>query len=103
MISTGVVRKLDALGRIVIPKEVRESINITEKDPMEILIKGEHIILRKYQSSLSCHITGRISSENIILAQGKLVLSKEGLKQLIQEIKGRNIELVDVVQRDQKG
>lgn len=46
MKSTGIVRKVDELGRIVIPKELRTTLNIEEKDSLEIYVDGEHIILR---------------------------------------------------------
>lgn len=89
--STGIVRKLDQLGRVVIPKEIRGGLNIAEKDPMEILIDGDRIILRKYQSTQACQITGEISTDNVSLADGKLVLSPNALQQIINELKQRNI------------
>ena len=46
--STGIVRKTDELGRIVIPKELRETLRIEEGTPLEIFIKGPEIILKKY-------------------------------------------------------
>lgn len=49
MKSTGVVRRVDELGRIVIPMELRKSFGIEEKDPLEIFVEGEQIMLRKYQ------------------------------------------------------
>ena len=48
MKATGLVRKVDELGRIVIPKELRRTLNIEEGDPLEIFIDGEEVILRKY-------------------------------------------------------
>ena len=48
-LSTGIVRKVDELGRIVIPKELRTTLNIEEKDSLEIYVDGEHIILKKYE------------------------------------------------------
>lgn len=48
MKSTGVVRKVDRLGRVVIPIELRRSLDIEEKDALEIFIEGENIILKKY-------------------------------------------------------
>lgn len=47
--STGIVRKVDELGRIVLPKELRSTLNIQEKDPLEIFVEDSDIILRKYQ------------------------------------------------------
>ncbi|MEK9198826.1 AbrB/MazE/SpoVT family DNA-binding domain-containing protein [Ureibacillus sp. FSL E2-3493] len=48
MKSTGIVRKVDELGRLVIPKELRKTLGIGEKDPIEIFIDGHQIILQKY-------------------------------------------------------
>ena len=47
MKSTGIVRKLDELGRVVIPKEIRSKLDIEEKDPIEIYVDGSSIILKK--------------------------------------------------------
>lgn len=49
MKSTGIVRKVDELGRIVLPIELRRTLGIEEKDHIEIFVDGESIILRKYQ------------------------------------------------------
>lgn len=49
MKSTGIVRKVDELGRIVLPIEMRRTLDIEEKDALEIYVDGESIILRKYQ------------------------------------------------------
>jgi len=46
--AIGIVRKVDDLGRIVLPKELRRSLNINEDDPLEILADGKGIYLRKY-------------------------------------------------------
>jgi transcriptional pleiotropic regulator of transition state genes len=47
--STGVVRKIDELGRIVLPIEMRRTHGIHKGDPMETFIDGERIILKKYE------------------------------------------------------
>ena len=47
--STGMVRKVDELGRVVLPKEIRTMLGIDKKDPLDIFISGESIILKKYQ------------------------------------------------------
>lgn len=50
MKSTGIVRKVDELGRIVLPKELRMTLNINEKDPLEIFVDDDgRIILQKYE------------------------------------------------------
>ena len=46
--STGIVRRIDELGRIVIPKEIRKSLRIKNGDNLEIIVDGENITLRKY-------------------------------------------------------
>lgn len=51
MKSTGIVRKIDPLGRIVIPMELRRTSGIKENDPMEIYAEGDQIILKKYEPS----------------------------------------------------
>lgn len=49
MKATGIVRKLDTLGRIVIPMELRKIFDLDIGDPIEIFVEGSDIILRKYQ------------------------------------------------------
>lgn len=49
MKSTGIVRKVDELGRVVIPIELRRTLSIEEKDSLEIYVDGDRIILRKYE------------------------------------------------------
>lgn len=59
--STGVVRKTDELGRIVIPIEIRRNMDIENKDALEIYTSGEYIILQKYQPvCIFCGETGEI-------------------------------------------
>ncbi|MFC7392189.1 AbrB/MazE/SpoVT family DNA-binding domain-containing protein [Scopulibacillus cellulosilyticus] len=87
MKSTGIVRKVDELGRIVVPIELRRNLNIAEKDPIEIFVDDDKIILKKYAPYKACQITGEVSDENMVLAGGKLVLSPEGAEILMEEIK----------------
>lgn len=47
--STGIIRRVDELGRVVIPIELRNKLNIVEKDPIEIYVDGSSIVLRKYE------------------------------------------------------
>ena len=69
MKSAGIVRKLDELGRITLPIELRRNLNISERDPLEIFVDDERIILKKYQP---CDIfTGDM--EELIDYQGKKV------------------------------
>lgn len=48
MKATGIVRKIDELGRITLPRELRRTLDLQEKDPVEIYTDGKDIILRKY-------------------------------------------------------
>lgn len=50
MKNTGIVRKTDPLGRIVLPKETRKIMNIEEGTPLEIFTEGQTIILKKYEA-----------------------------------------------------
>lgn len=49
MKSTGIVRKVDELGRVVLPIELRRNLNIGEKDSLEIFVDNEKVILKKYE------------------------------------------------------
>ncbi|MCK4260703.1 MAG: AbrB/MazE/SpoVT family DNA-binding domain-containing protein [Halanaerobiales bacterium] len=69
MQSTGILRKIDELGRIVIPIELRRSMSIETNDPLEILVGNEEIILRKFvQTCLFCG-----ESENIFIFKNQCV------------------------------
>ena len=48
MITSGVIRRIDELGRIVIPKEIRKKLRIKTGDNLEILVEGDDIVLKKY-------------------------------------------------------
>ncbi|NRG45971.1 AbrB/MazE/SpoVT family DNA-binding domain-containing protein [Bacillus sp. CRN 9] len=86
MKSTGIVRKVDELGRVVIPIELRRTLGIAEKDALEIYVDDEKIILKKYKPNMTCQVTGEVSDDNITLAGGKLILSHDGAEQLLKEI-----------------
>ncbi len=65
MKSTGVVRRVDELGRIVIPIEIRRVHHISERDPLEIFVEGDSIILKKHESScIFCRSTEDIKEFN---------------------------------------
>jgi stage V sporulation protein T len=49
MKATGIVRRIDDLGRIVIPKEMRRVLSVKEGDPMEVIVTGQGILIKKYQ------------------------------------------------------
>ena len=72
MKSTGVVRRVDELGRIVIPIELRRNLDIAEKDALEIYVYGEQIILKKYEPS--CIFCG--DARDVINYKGKNICTK---------------------------
>ena len=77
MKSTGIVRKVDELGRIVLPIELRRVLDIAERDELEIYMENERIILKKYAPN--CVFCG--SSENMVNHKGKNIC-RECLKAL---------------------
>ncbi len=60
MKSTGIVRKVDELGRVVIPVELRRTLRIAQKDALEIYVDDEMIILKKYEPA--CIFCGNASN-----------------------------------------
>ena len=59
MKSTGIVRKVDELGRVVLPIELRRTLDIAERDALEIYVEGETIVLKKYEPS--CIFCGNVA------------------------------------------
>ncbi|MGE7887707.1 AbrB/MazE/SpoVT family DNA-binding domain-containing protein [Bacillus cereus] len=86
MRATGIVRKVDELGRVVIPKELRDTLGIGIKSPLEIFVDNENIILKRYSPYNACQITVGVSERNITLADGKITLSHTGAKYLAEEL-----------------
>ena len=72
MKATGILRKIDGLGRIVIPMEIRNKLEIAENDPLELHVEGSSIVLRKYEPD--CTFCG--SSRNVVEYKGKNVCEK---------------------------
>ena len=72
MKSTGVVRRVDELGRIVIPIELRNKLGIAEKDPLEIYVDGSNIVLKKFETN--CVFCG--SSKKLVEYEDKLICNK---------------------------
>lgn len=72
MKSTGIVRKVDNLGRIVIPIELRRTLDIEIKDALEIYVEGEQIILKKYEPA--CIFCG--NARDTVNYKGKNICKK---------------------------
>jgi len=79
MKSTGIVRKVDELGRVVIPIELRRTLQIAEKDALEIYVDGEKIILKKYEPA--CIFCG--NADNIRVYKDKNIC-----RDCLEEMKG---------------
>ena len=69
MKSTGIIRRVDELGRVVIPIEIRNQFNIAEKDPIEIYVDGSSIILKKFEPN--CIFCG--NTKNLLNYNDKLI------------------------------
>ncbi|WP_261134753.1 AbrB/MazE/SpoVT family DNA-binding domain-containing protein [Bacillus sp. Marseille-Q3570] len=86
MKSTGIVRKVDELGRVVIPIELRRTLGIAEKDALEIYVDDDRIVLKKYKPNMTCQVTGEVSDDNLSIADGRIILSREGAEQIMKEL-----------------
>ena len=72
MKSTGVVRKLDELGRVVLPVEIRRTLNISVRDSLEIFVEEDRIVLKKYHPAcIFCS-----NARDVKLFKEKLVCSR---------------------------
>ena len=85
MKSIGITRKIDPLGRLVIPKELRRTMEINIGDPIEFFVKEDLVILRKYTPNMACLVTGEVLSENIEYTGG-IILSPKGAELLLKNI-----------------
>lgn len=70
MHDTGIVRRVDDLGRIVIPMELRRTLGIKVKDPMAIYVEGDRIILQKHRDA--CTICGA-TEDQMVTVKGRSV------------------------------
>ena len=72
MKATGIVRKVDELGRIVLPIELRRTLDIAERDALEIFVDGSSVILKKYRPScIFCD-----STKDVVVFKGKNICPK---------------------------
>ena len=72
MKATGIVRRVDELGRVVIPIEIRNKFDIFERDQIEIFVDGSSIILKKFEPN--CIFLG--NTENLLKYKDKMVCEK---------------------------
>ena len=72
MKSTGIVRKVDELGRIVLPIELRRTLDIAERDALEIYVDGSNVVLKKYRPScIFCD-----SNKDLVVYRDKNICTK---------------------------
>ena len=88
MKATGIVRKVDELGRIVIPKELRRTLGINEKDPVEIYTDGGNIILRKYAPG--CAFCGSVDGVRHIHDVPMCAICANNMQMLYRTAEGRD-------------
>jgi transcriptional pleiotropic regulator of transition state genes len=69
MKATGIVRKVDELGRVVLPVELRKTFDIKKEDPLEIYVDGDSIVLKKYEPA--CIFCG--NAKNVKRIHDKIV------------------------------
>lgn len=86
MKSTGIVRKVDELGRVVIPMELRRTLGIDVRDPLEIFVDGSQIILQKYQPV--------VEKEEVITVLEKIKTQNKSLKSADKDALERAIKLI---------
>lgn len=78
MKAVGIVRKLDPLGRITLPIEVRRNLDIQEEDPLEVFTEGDTIVLKKYAPA--CIFCGEVEGVTNILGKNICPECKKEIK-----------------------
>jgi len=69
MKATGIVRRIDELGRIVLPCELRRALHINDRDPLEVFVDEDRIVLKKYEPA--CLFTG--TADDLVEYEGRKV------------------------------
>ena len=81
MKSTGIIRRVDELGRVVIPIELRNKFGIAEKDPIEIFVDGSNIVLKKFEPNcIFCGNSKKLSEYKDKLVCDKCLEKLSGMK-----------------------
>lgn len=103
--STGVVRRIDELGRIVIPKEIRRNLGIRDGENVEIFTEEEAIILKKYNrmssnnelASSLCELINNIFNFKLMITDREKIIASSGLNQDVEN-KKLNEELLKIIE-----
>ncbi|HDR7950950.1 TPA: AbrB family transcriptional regulator [Bacillus toyonensis] len=85
MKKTGVMRRVDDLGRIVLPKEIRRTLDLLPHTSVEMYVLEGTVRIK--QQPRACFITGQTSENQIELYDGRLILSQEGAQDLMETLK----------------
>lgn len=101
--NTGIVRKIDELGRIVIPKGIRKNLNIRNGEDVQIFIQDNSIVLKKYEKLLSMKENAdiyinnfkKLTSSDIIITDKEKVISSSVLAYIGNKIDSKIISLID--------
>ncbi|MEW4154399.1 AbrB/MazE/SpoVT family DNA-binding domain-containing protein [Bacillus thuringiensis] len=81
MKKTGMVRRMDELGRVVLPKEMRRSLDLVTNTQVEMFIRDGNVHMRKQERT--CFVTGESTENHLELYDGRLILSQEGAQDLL--------------------
>jgi AbrB family looped-hinge helix DNA binding protein len=89
MRADGIVRRVDDLGRVVIPREIRMNMGIREGEPMEIYVENDTIMLRKYSHTLTAEVTkvAKMVEENCNADPKTLHLLKDKFREIAKILK----------------
>ncbi len=109
MKNTGVIRRIDDLGRIVIPKEIRKSLRIKDGESLEIFLDSENIVLKKYSSfnNLQEFYKNYVDSINAIIKENIIITDRDSIVAMAGSLKkdyfGKNISkyLEEVIQNSE--
>ena len=97
MKATGIIRRIDDLGRVVIPKEIRRRLSIDENDPVEFYVDGDRVIIEKYISTYNHaaqlqKLKNNVLDDPSIKNSQAIAMKLEELKKLFDKQKGEQNE-----------
>lgn len=72
--NKGVVRNIDPLGRLVIPKEIRKELGLSQNEPVEMVVQGNQVIVKKYQEN--CILCGKTQKNKMVIINDKKICDK---------------------------
>lgn len=107
MKATGVVRRIDDLGRVVIPKEIRRNLKIHEGDPLEIYVDKEDIVLKRFdtmrtlenEAKVVCEIVANNTELSVCISDLKQIVAVSNTQRLEYDFKYISEELIQVINK----